>query len=89
LLPWLIRLSHNPDPDVRMSAYVAAFFVQPPEDVFLPLADRAMRDTAAGCGQAAAQWMTQRFPEQARKRGLPVRSTELIDPAPGSTESRE
>ena len=70
LLPWLMALSHSADPDLRMTAYEAAFFRRPEKAVFLPLADRALSDEAAGCEATAAQWMVGRFPEEAARRNL-------------------
>jgi hypothetical protein len=73
LLPELLRLSLSPDPDMRSGAYEAAFFTRPPRDIFLPLAARALEDKAAGCDAMAAQWMKQRFPEEAQQAGLQQR----------------
>ncbi len=73
LLPWLTELSHSANAETRMLAYEAAFFTEPERDVFLPLADRALSDKATGCQAAAAQWMVERFPEEAAKRNLRAR----------------
>jgi hypothetical protein len=71
LLPWLLEFSTNPDPRKRALAYEAAFFTRPDREIFLSLADRALRDDAAGCGPGAAQWMAERFPAEAARRNLP------------------
>ena len=71
LLPWLIELSHSPDARTRMAAYEAAFFTRPEKAVFLSLAERALRDRAARCQAMAAQWMVERFPEEAAKHRPP------------------
>lgn len=70
LLPWLIQLSQSHDADLRGFAYEAAFFMRPDRDIFLPLADQALQDPAAGCDEAAVQWMAERFPKEALKRGF-------------------
>ena len=73
LLPWLLELSHSRDPELRALAYAAAFFTLPEQTVFLPLADRALQDPAANREAKAAQWMVERFPEEAAKRNLRAR----------------
>jgi hypothetical protein len=78
LWPWLKELSQNSNPKTRMVAYEAAFFTRPEKEDFLWLADRALRDTAAGCEATAAQWMAERFPDEARKCDLPRRFPEFF-----------
>jgi hypothetical protein len=70
VLPWLLKLANSSDPDLRASAYAAAFFTRPTKDIFLPLADRALQDRAAGCEEMAACWMVERFPDEAYARRL-------------------
>jgi hypothetical protein len=93
LLPELIRLSHSKDFAMRMVAYECAFFTRPPKEVFLPLADQALQDKAADCEDMAAQWMVQRFPEEAAKRNLRARFPEfyevLADPKTETTVKDE
>lgn len=76
LLPFLIELSHLPDPSIRMRAYSFAFFTEPDKDEFLELADRALQDMDAGCDETAASWMVRRFPEEAERRNLRARYPE-------------
>ena len=70
LLWWLVKLSNSRNAHTRMLAYEAAFFARPPKQDFLALADRALQDRAARCEATAAQWMMERFPEEAVKRDL-------------------
>jgi hypothetical protein len=76
LLPELIRMSHSTNYSMRMMAYECAFFTRPPREIFLSLADQALEDKAAGCEEMAAQWMMERFPQEAEKRGLRTRFPE-------------
>lgn len=76
LLPWLIEMSHDSDPSLRARAFSLSFFTMPEKDVFLELADRALQDKDATRGGAAAQWMVQRFPEEADRRNLRARYPE-------------
>ncbi len=70
LLPKLLQLSHSRDPELRMVAYEAAFFTRPDREIFLPLATQALKEKDAGDQGMAAQWMVQRFPDDAEKAGL-------------------
>lgn len=79
LLPWLTKMSRSTDANTRLLAYEAAFFTRPEREVFLPLADRALQDTAAGCDDMAAQWMVTRFPEEAAKRNLRSRFPQFYE----------
>lgn len=81
LLPWLLELSHSADAHTRMIAYEAAFFTCPEKSVFLPLADRVLADQAANCEDMAAQWMIERFPEEAARRDLPMRFPQFQEAA--------
>jgi hypothetical protein len=70
LLPALEKLTRSSDEDVRLCAYESAFSTLPLKEVFLPLADRVLREEKPEHQGFAAQWMAQRFPEEADKRGL-------------------
>jgi len=63
LLPALIKLSHNMDPELRMAAYEAAFFTRPNEEIFLPLASRALKEDDKDVQAMARQWQEERFPD--------------------------
>jgi len=68
VLPELLKLSHSPDPDLRMLAYESAFFTQPGEADFLPLVQRAMQEKSPGVRAMAAQWLEERLPAGAAER---------------------
>jgi hypothetical protein len=70
LLPALEKLTHSSNEDIRLYAYGAAFSTFPPKEIFLPLADRVFKEEKLENQGFAAQWMIQRFPEEADKRGL-------------------
>jgi hypothetical protein len=73
LLPVLIKLSHNRDSELRMAAYGAAFSIRPDKEIFLSLAFRALKEEDKHIQAMAAQWMVERFPDEAEKSGLPSR----------------
>jgi hypothetical protein len=70
LLPKLEKLTQNHNPDMRMVAYEAAFFTRPPKELFIPIADRALKEKEKGNQEMAAEWMAERFPDEADKLGL-------------------
>lgn len=78
LLPALVKLTHSSDEDVRLCAYESAFSTRPSKEVFLPLTDRVLREERPACQGFAAQWMAQRFPEEADKRSLRSRYPQLF-----------
>jgi hypothetical protein len=80
-LPLLVELTRSADPYTRMLAYEAAFFTRPGRDVFLPIADRALHDPAAKSAGAAAQWMIERFPEEAGRRNLKAHYSQFYSSA--------
>ncbi len=79
LLPELIALTLNSDPDIRMRAYTAAFFTLPSRETFLPLAHRALRDSEKGTSEMAASWMKTRFPADAEKADLRSKFPQLFE----------
>jgi hypothetical protein len=70
LLNEVDKLTRSHDADMRMVAYEAAFFSRPPKALFIPIADRALKEKDSGDQAMAAQWMGERFPDEADKRGL-------------------
>lgn len=70
LLPRLIQLSQSRDPENRLLAYEAAFFTRPAREVFLPLAQRALKEPDRDVQEMAAGWMVGRFPDVAEQAGL-------------------
>ncbi len=79
LLPDVDRLTRSHDADTRMVAYEAAFFSRPPKELFLPIADRALKENDTNYQAMAAQWMIERFPEEADKRGLRSRYSQFFE----------
>ncbi|MGO8930967.1 MAG: hypothetical protein ACLQU3_29275 [Limisphaerales bacterium] len=70
LQPALIQMTLSKDSSLRDSGYEAFYFSQPDKDVFLPVAYRGLRDPDAGIRGMTAQWLIQRFAEEADKAGL-------------------
>jgi hypothetical protein len=70
LLPQLDKLTQSHDAKIRMAAYEAAFFSRPPKELFMPIADRALKEGDLGDREMAVQWMAERFTDEAKKRGL-------------------
>ena len=66
------KLTHSRNKNLRLVAYTAAFFSRPPKELFLPLADRIFKEEPPDYQALAAQWMAERFPDEAKKRGLRV-----------------
>ena len=73
LLPELLRLTHSADANTRAFAFELAFFTRPDKEVFLPLACRCLQEKNQGDQAIAAQWMEERFPDEAGKAGLRTR----------------
>jgi len=63
-------LTHSQNNGLRLAAYEAAFFSRPPKELFLPLADRIFKEEPPEYQAMAAQWVAERFPDEAEKRGL-------------------
>lgn len=63
-------LTHSQDRDVKLAAYEAAFFSRPPKEQLFPLVERIFREEPAEYHELAAQWLMERFPEEAARRGL-------------------
>jgi diadenosine tetraphosphatase ApaH/serine/threonine PP2A family protein phosphatase len=78
LLTEVDKLTHSNNADLRMVAYEAAFFSHPPKKLFLPIADRALKENDPKDQAMAAQCMIERFINEADKRALNSRYPQFI-----------
>lgn len=75
LQPALIRLTFSQDPDLRGIAYECFYFSRPDKEVFLPVAYRGLADRSVA--DMTAQWLVERFPEEAEKLNIRKRSPQF------------
>lgn len=66
----LIRLTFSPDADLRGRAFAALYFTRPEREVFLPVAYRGLKEQDPGIQAMSAQWLIERFPEEAEAAGM-------------------
>ncbi|HEY5910216.1 MAG TPA: hypothetical protein VJA21_06385 [Verrucomicrobiae bacterium] len=68
LQPALIRMTFSRDPDLRDIAYECFYFSRPDRQVFLPVAYRGLKESSVA--EMTAQWLVERFPEDAEQAGM-------------------
>jgi hypothetical protein len=70
LQPRLIRMTLSQDADRRLCGYEAFYFSRPDKDVFLAVAYRGLSESDSGIRTMTAQWLVERFPEEAERAGV-------------------
>lgn len=75
LQPALIRMTSSRNADLRDIAYECFYFSRPDRSVFLPIALRGLQEPSVAA--MTAQWLVERFPEEAEKLRLRNRFPEF------------